>query len=140
MRSAPGAHDARAPVVVDHNGRVSDRKFLNQFQPQTLVIATMLCYLDAIFGFLFGMVATSVILALATIIGLAIGGYGIANEKKWGYAVAVAAAVLQVVMLLAVAGFDVLGFPLLLNLVFDGALVALLLHPQSRDYQRIWFK
>jgi hypothetical protein len=100
----------------------------------------MLCYLDAIFGFLFGMVSTSVVLALLTIAGLAVGGYGIANEKKWGYAVAVGAAVLQVVMLIAVAGSDVLGFPLLLNLVFDGALVALLLHPQSRDYQRIWFK
>jgi len=119
---------------------VNDRKFLNQFQPQTLVIATMLCYLDAIFGFLFGMVATSVLLALLTIAGLAVGGYGIANEKKWGYAVAVGAAVLQVGMLVIVAGTDVLGFPLLLNLVFDGALVALLLHPQSRDYQRIWFK
>jgi hypothetical protein len=119
---------------------VNERRFLNQFQPQTLVIGTMLCYLDAIFGFLFGMVSTSVVLALLTIAGLAIGGYGIANEKKWGYAVAVGAAVLQVVMLVAVAGADVLGFPLLLNLVFDGALVALLLHPQSRDYQRIWFK
>jgi hypothetical protein len=119
---------------------VSERRFVNQFQPQTLVIGTMLCYLDAIFGFLFGMVSTSVVLALLTIAGLAIGGYGIANEKKWGYAVAVGAAVLQVIMLIAVAGSDVLGFPLLLNLVFDGALVALLLHPQSRDYQRIWFK
>ncbi|HEY8215653.1 MAG TPA: hypothetical protein VIH82_00865 [Acidimicrobiia bacterium] len=119
---------------------MNERRFLNQFQPQTLVIGTMLCYLDAIFGFLFGMVSTSVVLALLTIAGLAIGGYGIANEKKWGYAVAVGAAVLQVVMLVAVAGADVLGFPLLLNLVFDGALVALLLHPQSRDYQRIWFK
>ncbi len=28
---------------------------------------------------------------------------------------------------------------LVLNLLFDGALVALLLHPMSRDYQRIWF-
>jgi hypothetical protein len=119
---------------------VNERRFVNQFQPQTLVIGTMLCYLDAIFGFLFGMVSTSVVVALLTIAGLAIGGYGIANEKKWGYAVAVAAAILQVVMLVAVAGSDVLGFPLLLNLVFDGALVALLLHPQSRDYQRIWFK
>jgi hypothetical protein len=119
---------------------VNDWKFLNQFQPQTLVIATMLCYLDAIFGFLFGMVAESVLLALLTIAGLAIGGFGIANEKKWGYGVAVGAAVLQVIMLVTVAGGDVLGFPLLLNLVFDGALVALLLHPQSRDYQRIWFK
>lgn len=119
---------------------MSDKRFVNQFQPQTLVISTMLCYLDAVFGFLFGMVSSSVILALLTIAGLAVGGYGIANEKKWGYTVAVAAAALQVIMLVAVAGSDVLGFPLILNLVFDGALVALLLHPQSRDYQRIWFK
>ncbi len=109
-------------------------------QPQTLVIATMLCYLDAVFGLLFGIVAVSVIFALLTIVGLAAGGFGIANEKRWGYLVALLAATLQVIMLLAVAGLDVLGFPLLLNLVFDGALVALLVHPESRKYQTIWFK
>ena len=27
----------------------------------------------------------------------------------------------------------------LINLMFEIALVALLLHPQSRDYQKIWF-
>jgi hypothetical protein len=119
---------------------VNDYKFLNQFQPQTLVSATVLCYIDAAFGLLFGVLTTSAILAVVTIFGLAFGGFGIANEKKWGYGVAVLAAVLQVVLLLAVAGTDVLEFPLILNLIFDGALVALLLHPQSRDYQRIWFK
>jgi hypothetical protein len=118
---------------------VNERRFLNQFQPQTLVMGTMLCYLQAVFGFLFGVITTSVVLALLTIIGLAVGGYGIANEKKWGYSLAVAAAVLQVVMLLVVGKSEVLEFPLILSLLFDGALVALLLHPQSREYQRIWF-
>ena len=28
----------------------------------------------------------------------------------------------------------------IVNLMFGVALVALLLHPQSREYQRIWFK
>jgi hypothetical protein len=119
---------------------VNDYKFLNQFQPQTLVSATMLCYIDAAFGLLFGVLTTSAILAVVTIFGLAAGGFGIANEKKWGYFLAVGAAILQVVGLVAVAGSDVLGFPIILNTVFDVALVALLLHPQSRDYQRIWFK
>jgi hypothetical protein len=119
---------------------VREYRFLNQYQPQTLVIATMFCYIDAGFGLLFGVIATSVILYLLTIVGLAAGGFGIANEKKWGYGVAVAASVLQVGMLVIVAGSDVLGFPLILNLFFDGALVALLLHPESREYQRIWFK
>jgi len=116
------------------------RKFLNQYQPQPLVIGTLLCYWNAVAGLLFGVIASSAILALVTIFGLGIGGYGIANEKKWGYGLAVAAAILQVVMLISVAGSEVLSFPLVLSLLFDGALVALLLHPQSREYQRIWFK
>jgi multisubunit Na+/H+ antiporter MnhC subunit len=120
---------------------VSERRFLNQFQPQTLVIGTMLCYLDAIFGFLFGVISTSVVLALVTIAGLAIGGYGIANEKKWGYNLAVGAAVVQVLLLFAIWGGAVFtNVGVLLNFLFDAALVALLLHPMSRDYQRIWFK
>jgi hypothetical protein len=119
---------------------VRQYRFLNQTQPQTLYIATLFCYIDAVFGLLTGVVTTSVILALLTIFGLGFGGFGIANEKKWGYGVAVVAAVLQVGGLIAVGGTDVLSFPLILNLIFDAALVALLLHPESRGYQRIWFK
>ena len=119
---------------------MNDYKFLNQFQPQTLVMGTLLCYIDAVFGLLFGVIATSVLLQLLTIFGLGLGGFGIANEKKWGYGVAVGAAILQLVMLLVVFGADVLTFPVLITLVFDAALVALLLHRESRDYQRIWFK
>ena len=119
---------------------MSNYRFLNQHQPQTLVIATLFCYIDAVFGFLGGVITTSAILAFVTIIGLGLGGFGIANEKKWGYGVAVAAAILQVGGLLAVGGTAVLNFPLILNLIFDAALVVLLLHPESRDYQRIWFK
>ena len=113
--------------------------FIDYFavQPELKVI---LCYIDAVSGLLFGVIATSVLLALIVIIGLAAGGFGIANEKKWGYAVAVGGAVVQVIMLFAVFGSDVLTSSAIINLLFDGALVALLLHPMSRDYQRIWFK
>lgn len=117
-----------------------ERRFLNQYQPQTLVIATLLCYLDAIFGLLGSLGGGASALGLFMVVGLGLGGYGIANEKRWGYGLAVAAAILQVLVLLAFAGTDAFGFPLIINLIFDGALVALLLHPQSRDYQRIWFK
>jgi hypothetical protein len=123
-----------------HNGVVNQRKFLNQAQPQTLVLGTLLLYVNAVFGLLFGIVTTSLVLGLLTIVGLAIGGYGIANEWKWAYPVAVAAAVLQIVLLLAAIGFQVFEFPFIITLLFDGALVALLLHPESRSYQRIWFK
>jgi hypothetical protein len=122
------------------NGTVNDRKFLNQAQPQTLVLATLLLYLNAVFGLLFGIVATNPYFGLITIVGLAIGGYGIANEWKWAYAVAVAAAILQLVMLVYEFGSDVINFPVIITLLFDGALVGLLLHPESRSYQRIWFK
>jgi hypothetical protein len=119
---------------------VNDFRWVNQSQPQTLYGATILCYIDAVFGVLFGVISTSPLLGLVTIIGLGAGGFGIANEKKWGYAVAVAAAILQLGMLLVIFRFDVLGFPIILTLLFDALLVGLLVHPMSRDYQRIWFR
>ena len=40
-----------------------------------------------------------------------------------------------------VYGSDVItDFGVLISFVFDVALVLLLVHPMSRDYQRIWFK
>ena len=113
---------------------MSERRFLNQFQPQTLVMATLLCYLQGFFALL-----SLSLIGLLVAVALGFGGYGIANEKKWGYGLATATAVLIVVLVLGIAGADVLEFPLILNFMFDIALVALLLHPQSRDYQRIWF-
>src|SRR4051812_50044028 len=53
---------------------VNERKFLNQAQPQTLVLGTLLLYINAVFGLLFGVISTSLLLGLATIVGLAIGG------------------------------------------------------------------
>jgi hypothetical protein len=116
---------------------VNQWKWVNQFQPQTLYMATILCYVDAVFGLIFsGGVFLNIFIAGC----LAIGALGIANEKKWGYAVAVGGAVLQVVVLLVVFGAAVFTSTVIISFLFDGALVALLLHPMSREYQRIWFK
>jgi len=121
---------------------VNERKWFNPHQPQTLQAGVILCYIEAVLGFLgFRLVAASLIIAIAIIIGLAAGGYGIANEKKWGYGLAVCAAIAQVLALLQLFGsstFTSIG-PLF-TFMFDAALVALLLHPMSRDYQRIWFR
>jgi hypothetical protein len=114
---------------------VNDRKFVNQFQPQTLFIATVLLYINAFFAIL-SFYPPSMLFGAA----LAAAGFGIANEKRWGYGLAVAAAVLQVVILLLFARGQVFEFPGILTLIFDVALVALLVHPESRQYQRIWFK
>ncbi|HEY3722637.1 MAG TPA: hypothetical protein VGN59_04655 [Acidimicrobiia bacterium] len=114
---------------------MNDFRWVNQSQPQTLYGATILCYIDAVFG----LITFNPIVVLIAV-GLGLGGFGIANEKKWGYTVAVVAAVIQVALLLLIFGINVLGFPQILNLMFDGLLVGLLLHPMSRDYQRIWFQ
>ncbi|MFZ4586081.1 MAG: hypothetical protein ACOYNI_12730 [Acidimicrobiia bacterium] len=121
----------------------SDRKFFNQSQPQTLVIAQMLLYFNAISGLIFGSYTAFVFGFVGNLIALgalAAGAFGIANEKRWGYLVALAAAGVQLAVLLLLFRFEVFGFPTIITLLFDGALVALLLHPQSREYQKIWFK
>lgn len=115
------------------------RRWLNPAQPQTLQIAVFLLYANAAFA-LFDMLRYSFfpLIGLAIIAGSVAAGYGIANERKWGYGLGVA---------MAIAPFAVrfwyLGNPLagnIISLMFEIALVALLIHPMSREYQKIWFK
>jgi len=118
---------------------VNDRRFFNNTQPQTLQIAVILLYLDAGFSLLFGGFASPVgIVLIAT---MASGAFGIANEKRWGYALGLVGAGLNLLypFLLGVSLGQYLSYDPL-GLMFAVALVALLLHPMSRDYQRIWFK
>ena len=108
------------------------RRWTNPTQPQTLQIAVFLLYANAALSFIFGVLGGGVFFPLTVLLiaGGVAGGSGIANEHKWGYTVG-----------LVVAGFDVLfSLGSIVNLMFAVALVALLLHPQSREYQRIWFR
>ena len=114
---------------------MNERRFLNQRQPQTLVIATLLLYLNGFFNILNGLSFSTLLLLVGVAMGA--GAFGIANEKKWGYGLAVAGAVLNLLLLLPF--FELGNISLLISLVFDVALVLLLVHPMSRDYQRIWF-
>jgi hypothetical protein len=97
----------------------------------------MLSYFTAAFGFLsFVLYGSSPLTILA--LALAPGAFGIANEKRWGYVLAIVAAGLYGLLCLYIAvSWHYLG--ILVTLAFTVALVALLLHPQSREYQRIWF-
>jgi hypothetical protein len=121
------------------------RRYVNQSLPQTLYIATVLLYISAAFGLIFGSAVFQFgpVIGLAILIGKAAAGYGIANEKRWGYilGVATAGATLVPFALVVVAdGIGVLLRPLLLiYMVFPVALFVALVHPQSREYQRIWF-
>jgi hypothetical protein len=118
---------------------VNETKWINPHQPQTLYMAVILCYVQAFFALLSLNYLTQ--LGLLITVGLVAGGFGIANEKKWGYLIAVASAVLQVVLFFAHGGIHYLGYvQVLISFAFDVLLVVLLTHPMSRSYQRIWFK
>ncbi len=112
---------------------MNDFRWFDPHQPQTLQVATFLLYARGVFALL-GFSLVLVVLYGAAAIGLA-------NSKKWGYVVSLVAAFLPFVFIpfdpggvLSSLQFNVIG------LMFDIALVALLLHPMSRDHQKIWFR
>lgn len=123
----------------------SELRLFDRSQPQTLQYGVILLYIDAVFLVIFGVVVLGVGAAASIAIGLALaaamvaGGLGIANEHKWGYVLGVAAAVVAL-LYAGYVTFYLVDTGYVLNLVFAIALVALLLHHQSREYLRIWFK
>ncbi len=115
------------------------RRFFNPAQPQTLQIAVFLLYINAAFT-VFDMLRYGYfpLIGLGLVAGGVAAGFGIANERKWGYGLGIAMAFLPFAIRFYYGGNPLGGN--ILSLMFEIALVALLLHPQSRDYQRIWFK
>jgi len=65
-------------------------------------------------------------------------GFAIANDKRWGWRLGVGGAAMAVLVRLWWYG---LGQPMSLAfaLLFPVVLLVLLVHPQSREHQRIWF-
>jgi hypothetical protein len=137
------------------------RRWIIQSQPQTLYIAVFLMYITAAFTLLFGLNdapydyayikltknldLTNTLLNLTRVGVVAASvaaGYGISNERKWGYKLGVAVAALPLVVLLYVCvAYQVSPFDFaVISLMFNVAEFALLVHPQSREYERIWFK
>jgi hypothetical protein len=118
-----------------------DRRFVNPAQPQTLQIAVFLLYFDAAFLLLAMLLnARLPLLFLLLAVGQAIAGFGIANERRWAYILGIVVAIFPFILRFWLYGDPLTGGGGLISLLFEIALVALLVHPQSRDYQRIWFK
>jgi lysylphosphatidylglycerol synthetase-like protein (DUF2156 family) len=113
------------------------RRWTNPSHPQTLQIAVFLLYAKAAFALLglllgagLGPVGFLVVLAYTA------GAFGVANDQNWGYILAIAVAALVVVLSLSLG----INFRNIISLMFDVALLVLLIHPQSRTYRSIWFK
>jgi len=133
------------------------RKWLDRMQPQTLQIATWLLYINGFFALVELIDGGGVLhyfkerYALGFVLGLAIvaahvaGGFLMANERKIGWKVSLVAAASPFV--LTYVAYTQIGASMryrlfggsLLSFAFDAALLALLLHRQSREHQRIWY-
>lgn len=101
-----------------------------------------LLYLDAVFGLFFG--ALFNVIGLILLVGSALAALGIANEHRWGYWLGVAMAAVGLAPFVYFALADgithVISLPVLFDLVLPVVLAVALAHPQSRDYQRAFFR
>ena len=136
-------------------------RWLNQSQPQTLHSATMLAYFRAVFLLLGVSSGVAYRLLLAEIldniglgqfgwdiapylvaIGLALGGLGIANDRRIGYHLCSTMAVYTVVaglyFMQRTSGYS--DMDNLVRLMFDIVLVVSSFHPMSRAHRKVWFK
>jgi hypothetical protein len=142
-----------------HRQPLDPRKWFDRMQPQTMQIATWLLYLNGFFALIAFMDKSDAIGfarsdkgILGSLIGLVVvasfiaGGYLMANDRRIGYRLALVAAfspfILRIWILWSdsrfsvidkITGNDTIGF------IFEAALCALLLHPQSREHQRLWY-
>lgn len=139
------------------------RKWFDRMQPQTLQIAAMLLYLNGFFalisvidstnylGYLRNRYSFGLVLCVAVVALHALSGIFMANDLKLGYKFAVVAAFSPFVLrfwaftdLESKSGFTVSLYEKIsggstLSLIFEVALCALVLHPQSRAHQKIWY-
>jgi hypothetical protein len=125
-----------------HNGEVpqrrwTERRWIDQSQPQTLQGAVIFSYLNAALSIVYSVVLHTPLL-LAFLI-MAVAAFGIANGRKIAYWAGVVIACLYLLgeLTILVRGGNLGG---VLDLLFAGILVVLLLHPESRHYVRTWFR
>jgi hypothetical protein len=114
------------------------RRWINHSLPQTLGNAVLLLYISAAFDAVLGGYLFSPI-GLAIVAGKAAAGYGIANERTWGYQLGVAMAFLPFILRFLAGGLDAVLGTGIISLMFEVLLIALLLHKDSKEYQRIFF-
>ena len=140
------------------------RKWTDRLQPQTLQIGTFLLYINGFFaaasvldkkdylGYVRERWSIGGLVGIGVVAAYVLGGFLMANDRKIGYALSIVAAfspfairfwaISDLERLTGVnigiwdklTGGDTIGF------IFEVALCALLLHPQSREHQKLWFR
>lgn len=130
---------------------MNDMRWWNQSLPQTLQIGVILSYVTGFFALLdlggvfrffaswVGLPGLLVMLfGIAGLVGCVAAGLGISSERKWGWTVGLVLASLVTLSSLIVLLNG--QFQAILGLIFDIAWVVALVHPMSREYQRIYFR
>ncbi len=120
---------------------MGQRVWFNSGQPQTLQFAVILLYFNGVLGVLQGIFGGALgLIAVGLAAGQLAAGFGIANERKWGYWLALVFAFIPFVFTAYLLfRYHVLAVNAI-SLVFEVALVVVLLHPMSREYRKIWFR
>ncbi|MDA0369865.1 MAG: hypothetical protein O3B19_03620 [Actinomycetota bacterium] len=140
--------------------RLDPRRWFDRMQPQTLQIATWLLYLNGFFAFV-GLLDRSDWIGYARVskgsLGLVVGlvvvaahvlsGFLMANDRRLGYRFGLVAAFSPFALrfwvladLPFVGLWDKVTGRNTISFLFEVALCALLLHPQSREHQRLWYR
>ncbi|MFM8529955.1 MAG: hypothetical protein ACKOD2_09830 [Ilumatobacteraceae bacterium] len=139
---------------------LNPRKWFDRFQPQTLQIATWLLYLNGLFAFV-GLLDESdwigyaratkgglgFVVGVAVVSAYVLGGFLMANDRRIGWRLALVGAFSPFVLRFWILSdfpniglWDKITGNNTISFIFDVALCALLLHPQSREHQRIWYR
>jgi len=118
---------------------VANKVWFNPRLPQTLQGVVLFSYLNAGFALLSLLSGWGRGLGFALLVG-AVGAYGVANMRRWGYYLCLLVAVIYFLAQLYL--FFAYGFVFgsMINLLFSGFLIALVLHPMSRSFQRQYFR
>ena len=117
-------------------------RWTNPSLPQTLQIAVLFLYISAFFDILNGLINVTSIAGLVYLLSGLIAfaaAQGTVRERKNGYRLALFYAAWYVALRIfsASGGFSAWH---LIGVLLAIALVALLLHPMSRGYYRMWFR
>lgn len=133
------------------------RKWIDRMQPQTLQIATWLLYINGFFAlvelidgggvlhYFRVQYSLGIFLGLIIVAAYVAGAFLMANERKIGWKISLAVGASPFLLtfiaytdLNAALRYRLFGASLL-SFAFDVAVLALLLHPQSKEHQRIWY-